>query len=333
MLRLTIFAFILLILACSDSTGPSFSQYSRVSVVNTSTGSIVANIELDPTFHRDIIISPDGRYTYINSSEGDNIIQIDCLSNSISGGLDLGGHNYYLGLCMNSLGTELYTTFEGELFIIDSPSLAITDTVQLNCTMTLDMAYRSGTDLVYILFLRTSGPGTLVVDVEQGEVVDTLSHAAFSPVFSENGNELYISDSSNQLICIDPDTDKEIASADIGNYITDICVVPASDNIYVSWKNFPAEGGVLALDRNTLEVTNSIGMSFEADNLCYVPVLNLLYAGISSGRYDNRIMVVDLPGFVPSDEIKISNWLVNMASAPSGDFVYCNIFMDDSTDR
>ncbi len=331
MSRVIVPLFLALILACSDSTGPSFHQYSRVSVIDTSIESIVANIELNPTLNRKICVTPDGRYAYVTSYDGDNIIQIDCLSNSISGGLDFGTYRDCMDLCLNDQGTELYTTSDGELFIVDIPSLTIADTVQLNTPFALDISLRPGTDLIYISFFGVYLSGTLVIDVGQGEVVDTLSHPALNPAFSETGNELYISD-GHLLICLDPDTDEEIVSTDLGEMITDICVVPGSNTMYVSWEiSLADEGGVLALNRNTLAVTNSLDLAYEATDLCYVPVLDILYIGVYSGFYDSRIMVIDLPGFVPSGEIEINPWLTDMAPDPSGDYVYCNIYMDDRT--
>lgn len=331
MLRVIVPIFLILILACSDSTGPSFSQYSRVSVINTSIGSIVANIELNPTFKRNICVTPDGRYAYIASYDGDNVIQIDCLSHSISGSLDLGSDNDYVGLCLNDLGTELYAISSGDLFIIDISSLTITDTVQLNTNFCPEISHRPGTDLVYISFFGVYLSGTLVIDVGQSEVIDTLTHASTHLIFSETGNELYISD-GHFLICLDPDTDDEITSADLGNMITDICGVPGSNTMYVSWESNYTEGGVIELDKNTLAVTNSLDLAFETTDLCYVPVLDILYIGVSRGFYDSSIMVVELPGLIPSDEIVINPWLIDMAPDPSGDYVYCNIHMDDRTD-
>lgn len=330
MFRVIVLSLIFIIFACSDSTtGPSFSQYSRVSVISTATGSIVANIEMNPTLNRKIKLAPDGRYAYVTSYDGDNIIQIDCISHSISGGLDFGLYKHCLDLCLNDQGTELYATSSDELFIIDIPSLTITDTVDVNWPCIMDISLRPGTDLIYICFAGIYEQGTLVIDVEQGEVVDTLSHLVMHPVFSETGNELYISDGM-KLICIDPDTDEEIVSTDIGEMITDICIVPGSNTMYVSWEvSLTAEGGVLALDMNTLAVTDSLDLAYRATGLCYVPVLDILYVGIAGGLFESGIMVVDLPGLVPSDEIEISPELMDMAPDPSGDYVYCNIYMDN----
>ncbi len=166
-----------------------------------------------------------------------------------------------------------------------------------------------------------------VIETSTGSIIANIE---LSPAFSETGNELYISDYT-QLICLDPDTDKEIASADLGKMITDICIVPGSNTMYVSWETLWVEGGVIALDRTTLAVTNSIDLAFEVDNLCYVPVLDILYVGYRADFHDDRIMVVDLPGLDPLDDIQINPNLVNMVSDPSGDHVYCNIYMDNRT--
>jgi len=332
--RIVILSFLLLALACSDSTGPSFVQYSQVSVISTSTGSIVANIELNTIMNRDISVSTDGRYAYVASNYGGNaIIQIDCFSHSVSGCLSLGSYNDCMDLCLNDQGTELYAISNSELFIVDIPSLTITDTVGVNMLIGMDISHRPGTDLVYVSIID-SLPGSLVIDVELGEVIDTLSHATpWNPVFSETGNELYISHGM-MLICLDPDTGDEIVSADLGNMISDICLVPGSNTMYASWCVYPdpTEGGVLALDRNTLAVTNSLDLAIRPTRLCHVPVLDLLYVGTCDETYDKRITVVDLPGLNPAGEIEIAAGLMGITSGPSGDYVYCSIFFSNQTD-
>jgi len=135
-----------------------------------------------------------------------------------------------------------------------------------------------------------------------------------------------------QLICLDPDTDEELATADLSNQVTDICVIPGYSSIYVSWaSNDWTDGGVIAFDRNTLAVTHSLDLAFRARNLCYIPVLDILYIGVSNGFHDDWIMVVDLPALDPVDDIQIYPNLTNMVSDPSGDYVYCNIYMDNRT--
>jgi DNA-binding beta-propeller fold protein YncE len=323
-------SFLLLVLACSDSTGPSFVQYSQVSVINTSTGSIVTDIELN-TLNRDICVTPDGRYAYVASYYADHVIQIDCLSYSVSS-LDLGSSKHCLDLCLNDQGTELYAISLDELFVVDIPSMTITDTVGVNMPLGMDVSHRPGTDLVYVSIYYPL-QGTLVIDVEQGEVVDTLSHASpMNPVFSETGNELYFSNGT-LLICLDPDTGDEIVSEDLGNEISDICLVPGSNTMYASWWVFPglSEGGVLALDRNTLAVTNSLDLASRPTRLCHVPVLDLLYVGTCDVTYDERITVVDLPGLNPAGEIEIAPGIVGMAPGPSGNFVYCSIYFDNES--
>ncbi len=121
-------------------------------------------------------------------------------SNTISGGLDFGAYRDCMDLCTNDQGTELYAISENDLFIVDIPSMTITDTVQMNTYFALDVSLRPGTDLVNIPFFVVPLSGTLVIDVAQGEVIDTLSHIAEHLVFSETGNELYIA-VGMQLIC------------------------------------------------------------------------------------------------------------------------------------
>jgi len=329
MFRVIILSILLLALACGSSTGPSGVYRSQVSIISTSTGSVVADIELNAGFCRSIHVSSDGGYAYLPSQGDAAVIQIDCTSQSVIGTLDLGSSTYYQDLCLNNQGTELYALTSEMLFIVDIPSLIVTDSIELGWSSSyLVTVQRPGTNLVYL-----SGPSspTLVADVKLCEMVDTLSHYSMNMVFSESGNELYISESRN-LVCIDPDTDQEIMSLDTGILINDICSHSGSGLLYVSCfqsDGVTIESAVFSVNRNTFNVVDSLDTPDGASNICYVPGQNQLYIE-SYGEFD--IIVADLPGLDPVGGIDIDTGLNDMAADPSGDFVYCSIYYSSLTD-
>ncbi|MCD4708087.1 MAG: hypothetical protein K8S62_10160 [Candidatus Sabulitectum sp.] len=332
MLRVIILSILLLALtltlACNSSTEPSETFISQVSVISTSTGSVIAEIGLGYVFNTRIRISSDGNYAYVVSAYGDDqVIQIDCLSQTVSGTLTFGSSGLCEDLCLNDEGTELYALLPGVIYVVDIPSLIVTDTMSLSGISGPPIAHRPGTSLVYVP-QNDSLLCTLVIDTELGSVVDTLDFHTWNMAFSETGSELYIYQSGS-LICLDPDTGEEIVSTSI-EHLSDICLVPGSNTLYVSWWEFGnfVESGVIALDRSTLAVTDSRNVTGGVPRLCYVPGLNQLY--ITGG--DSSIIVADLPGLDLAGEIDIDHEVLGIASSPSGDFVYCSIYCDGSTD-
>ncbi|MCD4702637.1 MAG: hypothetical protein K8S24_12355, partial [Candidatus Aegiribacteria sp.] len=85
------------------------------------------------------------------------------------------------------------------------------------------------------------------------------------------------------------------------------------------------EGSVVSLDANTLSLQDSVSINYGVSFLCYVPVKENLYLGISSTANGDRIIVLDLPGLNIINEITVPECLMDMVSDPSGDYVYCSI--------
>lgn len=325
MLRAALIMMSILILACSDSTGPSYPEYSMIYVIDTGTGTISDEIDMNAGISY-ISISPDGNYLYVVQYGADDIVQVDCQTNSVSGSLSLGPYDMCYYLCLNNQGTELYANYGGMIFLVDVPSLTVRDSVYSDIAGVIRMTHRPGTDLLYASFHNSPGlSGIYVIDVAQCGVVDTLDYFTSSMVFSESGNDLYISDEQT-IKRLDPDLGTQLASFNVNENVSGICIDPVSNTVYVSWSSFSStEGGVISLDGSSLSLLDSVNVEYGAGHLCHLPVKDNLYLGTGSTSNSDRILVLDLPGLDTVNEIIIPEGLHDIVADPLGDFVYCSI--------
>lgn len=320
MLRIALISLFILTMACSDSTGPSYIEYSMIYIIDAGTGTISDEIDMDAGISR-MCITPDGSYLYVVQYYEDDIVQVDCITHSVNGSLSLGPYDYCSDLCLNDQGNELYASYDGKLFIIDVPSLTVRDSVHSDIMGLYRMTHRPGTDLLYASFYNSpSLTGIYVIDVAQCEVVDTLDYWPSNIVFSETGDDLYISDGQT-IKRLDPDLGTQLASFDVNETLSGICLDPVSNTVYVS----STEGGVVSLDGNSLSLQNSVTIDYGACFLCHLPGIDNLYLGIRSTLNGDKIMVLDLPGLDTVNEISIPEGLQHMVADPSGDYVYCSI--------
>ena len=325
MLRVCLISIVLFMLACSGSTGPSYPEYSMIYIIDTGTGTISDEIDMNAGISY-ISISPDGNYLYIVQYSEDDIVQVDCLTNSVSGSLSLGPYDMCSYLCLNDQATELYANYGGMIFIVDVPSLTVRDSVYSDIAGVIRMTHRPGTDLLYASFHNSPGlKGIYVIDVAQCEVVDTLDYWPSNIVFSETGDDLYISDGQT-IKRLDPDLGTQLASCNVNENVSGICLDPVSNTVYVSWHAFNSiEGGVISLDGSSLSFQDSVNVEYGVSLLCHLPVMDNLYLGIRSTLNGDKVMVLDLPGLDTVNEIIIPEGLVDIVADPAGNYVYCSI--------
>jgi len=325
MLRIGIISLFVLTMACSDSTGPSYIDYSKVSILDTVTGEISTEIDFGNAGISRMCISPDGSYLYIIQLwSGNDVVQFDCQTQSVTGGIDFGTGDLCLDVCLNDQGSELYVNYDGAIYIIDVPSLSVRDSVCSGIAGAGRIVHRPGTDLLYSEYYN-SNHGIYVIDVAQCEVVDTLDYWASNLVFSESGNDLYVAEGT-VIRRLDPDLGHQLASYNVNAGITDICLNSSSTTVFASWSSQNTDqGGVISLDYYSLLFQDSVDTEYHTGFLCYVPVRDNLYAGIHYYLAGDGVICFDLPDLNTVHQISISEGLQDMVADPSGDYVYCSI--------
>ncbi|RKZ06770.1 hypothetical protein DRQ25_13170 [Candidatus Fermentibacteria bacterium] len=325
MLRVSLISIVVFMLACSGSTGPSYPEYSMIYIIDTGTGTISDEIDMNAGISY-ISISPDGNYLYVVQYSEDDIVQVDCLTNSVSGSLSLGSYDWCIDLCLNDQGTELYANYGGMIFIVDVPSLTVRDSVYSDIAGVGRITHRPGTDLLYASFYQSSSlTGIYVIDVAQCEVINTLDYRTSNIVFSETGNDLYISDETS-IKRLDPDLGTQLASFDVNNAFSEICFDPVSNTVYASRSDpYSTERGVISLDGSSLLLQDSVNINYDVSIICHLPVKDNLYLGITSALNSDKVMVLDLPGLEIINEISVPEGLTDMVADPSGDYVYCSL--------
>ncbi len=328
MIRLFMLSAIILLACCSSSTGPSYGNYSKITVIDTQTGSIESEIDLDESGVYKIAISPDGGYLYAMQYRNDDVIKIDCASLTVSDSLDIRGYDWILTLCLNSAGSRLCAVLNNDLYFIGTDPLTITDTVTSIAQGIDDAVFQPGSELVYCAFneIDLGNGGFIVADAAQGAVVDILELGFnFSePVFSVSGNDMYIL-SGTSILRLDPNSGTQLAEYDYDEILTDISVNPSTDVVYVSWAEFEGDlGGVVSLDASTLAPLDSLSFDAGIYRLCHVASIDYLYADYTSGG-DQYLLVIDETGLEELYSIHISDGLRDMAADPSGQRLYCSI--------
>ena len=328
MLRLFILFAVILLSCCSSSTGPSYGNYSKITVIDTQTGSIESEIDLHESGVYRIAISPDGSYLYAMQYWRDDVIKIDCASLTVTDSLDIQGYDWMITLCLNSAGSRLCAVFDNDLYFLGTDPLAITDSVT-SITQGIDEAlFQPGSELVYCAFneIGQGYGGFVVADAAQGVVADTLELGFnFSePVFSVSGSDLYVL-SGNSIRRLDPNTGTQLAEYDHVEILTDISVNTSTDVVHVSWAEFEGDmGGVLSLDASTLSPLDSLSIDEGIYGLCHVPSINYLYADYISGG-EQYLLVIDETVMEELYSIHIPDGLRDMAADPSGQRLYCSV--------
>jgi len=329
MFRQLILCTIILFCCCSTSTGPSYGNYSKITVIDTQTGSIESEIDLHESGVYRIAISPDGNYLYAMQYWSDDVIKIDCASLTVTDSLDIQEYDWIITLCLNSAGDRLCAVLDNDLYFLGTDPLAITDTVTSITQGIDDALFQPGSELVFCAFNEIGGQGNggfVVADAVQAAVVDTLELGFnFSePVFSASGNDIYIL-TGNSIRRLDPNTGTLLAQYYYDDILTDISVNPTTDVVYVSWAEFEGDlGGVLSLDASTLAPLDSLEIDEGIYGLCHVASINYLYADYTSGG-DQYLLVIDEIGLEELYSIHISDGLRDMAADPSGQRLYCSV--------
>ncbi len=323
---------VLLITACDNVTGPQpYLPVHNVTVSSTSTGSILAVIELDCEYISEIRCSSSGDYAYVAGNfyyRGTSLTQIDCSNFTVGWTFYLGPENTGMpDFCLDYQGAKLYYKIDRLFRVLNIPSG--------NPGISLDLyegsrtiEYRPGTDQVYVVYRNW----ITIIDAALMEIAGSLDVGGRDAVFSESGTELYLTNSSrDSLLLVDPGAGSILAAAglDYPARFRDICTVPGSDFMYaIIWDNSLDEGGILQLDRTTLAITDTLMIEGSSSDgmLCHVPGSDLLYAGFSNYVDPLCIAIVSMSDLEVVGRIEgISGSLNGMCAHPSGYYVLCSI--------
>lgn len=312
---------------CNESTGPSETYRSLISVISTSSNSVIAEFDLIDVDCEKLLISPDGSSLYISGYYGGDVAQLNSSTGAITGLL---AFDCPTDIALSESGTKLYVLTHQSLFVVSTVSMKVIDSIEFGLGFSWEMNMRPGTDLLYISRSSDFLLGTLVVDADQLEIADTLVfNREYGGLFSPDGEAMFMGEGMN-LLTLDPDNGQQLSSVVLPGYVQEVCFNSSSGMIYVATaENLEVMAGeVSEIDSNTFVLQRSAEMPGFAASMCCIESLECLYV---MGTDDWDIQILDLNLFQVVGEIEIEKYLRGFARSSDENFVYCPVFFQDDS--
>ena len=232
----------------ANTGGSVGTSENRVTVIETATHQVAANIEVD-TAPLDLALSADGQLVYVTNSESKSISVIDVASLTVRSRIrvPIAGDRGPYGVAIHPDGKRLYVTdINGnQVLVVDTARRAtigridvIEDPRSLVISADGKRLYVSGGD-----FDDDGGGGVAVIDTDAESVVTTirLDGGIFRLALSPDGSRLYATDRLNsQLIVIDVEQNRVVNTVKVlpeGEETRSLFVSRDGSQVYVANQN------------------------------------------------------------------------------------------------
>ena len=232
----------------ANTGGSEGTSENRVTVIETATHQVAANIEVDNA-PLDLAVSADGQLVYVTNSQSKSISIIEVASLTVRNRIRVpvlnNGGPY--GVAIHPNGSRLYVTdnVSNQVLIVDTARRAtvgridvIEDPRSLVISADGKRLYVSGGD-----FDDDGGGGIVVIDTESESVVTTIriDGGIFRLALSPDGSRLYGTDRSNaQLVVVDVTQNRVVNSVQVlpeGEETRSLFVSRDGSQIYVANQN------------------------------------------------------------------------------------------------
>ena len=161
---------------------------------------------------------------------------------------------------------------------------------------------------------------------------DTLNIPFDSGIyFSDIGDEMYLS-SVGCLYAYDPDTGEQLRSQFFPGIITRMEFPYGSNSIFILWCTISGDDPdftLAELDRSTFSTLETLENSPNPTFIRYTDFLSRLFLYPSA---DNGISVLEMPGFQPSGEFDIDEYVRSMILSPDQSRLYCLVYYNSNED-
>ncbi len=232
----------------ANTGGSEGTSENRVTVIETATHQVAANIEVDNA-PLDLAVSADGQLVYVTNSQSKSISIIEVASLTVRNRIRVpvlnNGGPY--GVAIHPNGSRLYVTdnVSNQVLIVDTARRAtvgridvIEDPRSLVISADGKRLYVSGGD-----FDDDGGGGIVVIDTESESVVTTIriDGGIFRLALSPDGSRLYGTDRLNaQLVVVDVAQNRVVNSVQVlpeGEETRSLFVSRDGSQIYVANQN------------------------------------------------------------------------------------------------
>ncbi len=232
----------------ANTGGSEGTSENRVTVIETATHQVAANIEVDNA-PLDIALSADGQLVYVTNSQSKSISVIDVASLTVRSRIrvPISGEEGPYGVAIHPDGKRLYVTdINGnQVLVVDTArraTVARIDVIEEPRSLVIsadgERLYVSGGD-----FGDDGGGGVAVIDTESESVVTTIrmDGGIFRLALSPDGSRLYATDRLNaQLIVVDVAQNRVVNTVKVlpeGEETRDLFVSRDGAQVYVANQN------------------------------------------------------------------------------------------------
>ena len=251
----------------ANTGGSEGTSENRVTVIETATHQVAANIEVDNA-PLDLALSADGQLVYVTNSQSKSISVIEVASLTVRNRIRVPVARGPYGVAVHPDGKRLYVTdIDGnQVLVVDTARRATVGRIDVieeprSLVISADgkRLYVSGGD-----FGDDGGGGIAVVDTESESVVTTILIDAgiFRLALSPDGSWLYGTDRSNaQLVVVDVAQNRVVNTVKVlpeGEETRDLYVSRDGSQIYVANQE---SNDLVIFDAESLQILRTL--SFE----------------------------------------------------------------------
>lgn len=287
----------------ANTGGVISTDENRLTVIETATHQVAANIEVD-IGPLDLTVSADGQLVYVTNSESKSIsvIEVASLTRRTRIRVPISGERGPYGVAIHPDGKRLYVTdINGnQVLIVDTARRAtigridvIEDPRSLVISADGKRLYVSGGD-----FDDNGDGGIAVIDTESESVVTTLrmDGGIFRLALSPDGSRLYATDRANaQLIVVDVAQNRVVNTVKVlpeGEETRDLFVSRDGSQIYVANQN---SNELVIFDAESFQILRTLsfedrprGMALRSHPAVFLPLREIASKADfdGSGRID-----------------------------------------------
>lgn len=229
----------------------------NVSVIDTSSGQAVRNIELEASGEPlDIALNPDGPKAYVTDRSRDLVYVIDTAADNVAGVIKVGKSPEKISVAPD--GRQAFVinggnrTINGSLSIIDTGKNLVAATVNLDNKYPLSLVLSPDSKQAYV---ATVEDRIYVLDTNTGKVTDIIPDFTDVIGVSPDGDRLYVMTagdklSDNKLVTLDLRTKKQLESIPVGRY-TVSAISPDGGKIYLTGDRTQPDNRVKVIDTSS----------------------------------------------------------------------------------
>ncbi|MDT8271703.1 MAG: carboxypeptidase regulatory-like domain-containing protein [Desulfomonilia bacterium] len=258
---------------------------NTVSVIDTATRSVIASLDVDALC---LAVSRDGSVLYVVSLQDSVVRKFSTSDFTPMGSVSVGRGAHGIAISPDDSKVYVACSDDASVDVIDSASMTVVDSIELVFWATpLDIEITPDGTKAYV----TSGnDGTVkVIDAQNHTLlhdIEIFRIPEISPfpmylVISHDGSRAYVTCQDGNIVVIDTATDTVERLIPVGYGMSDLCLDPGGETLYVP-ELF--EDAVYLIDAATGDTVHVVGGDFDMPFTCGS------FIAVSSSRISGRVL-------------------------------------------